>query len=52
MWRIWRAPTNASVWQIGFNSVFKGLTNSVPFLKRNEKKFLFWDSLGSEQSVL
>jgi len=24
-WRIWRAPNNASKWQMGFNSVFKGL---------------------------
>jgi hypothetical protein len=25
MWRIWWAPNNASRWQMGFNSVFKGL---------------------------
>jgi len=24
-WRIWLAPNNASKWQIGFNSAFKGL---------------------------
>ena len=24
-WRIWRVPTNASKWQMGFNLVFKGL---------------------------
>jgi hypothetical protein len=24
-WRIWRASTNASKWQMGFNSAFKGL---------------------------
>ena len=24
-WTIWRAPTNASKWQMGFNSAFKGL---------------------------
>ena len=24
-WTIWRAPTNASKWRIGFNSAFKGL---------------------------
>ena len=23
-WTIWRAPTNASKWRIGFNSAFKG----------------------------
>ena len=26
MWTIWRAPTNASKWRMGFNSAFKGLT--------------------------
>jgi len=26
-WRIWWAPNNASKWQMGFNSAFKGLTN-------------------------
>jgi hypothetical protein len=25
MWRIWRVPNNASRWQMGFNSAFKGL---------------------------
>jgi hypothetical protein len=24
-WTIWRAPTNASKWRMGFNSAFKGL---------------------------
>ena len=24
-WKIWRAPNNASQWQMGFNSAFKGL---------------------------
>ena len=28
-WRIWWAPTNASTWQIGFNSAFKGLIMDV-----------------------
>ena len=28
-WTIWRAPTNASKWRMGFNSAFKGLI--VPF---------------------
>jgi hypothetical protein len=28
MWRIGRAPNNASKWQMGFNSAFKGLINS------------------------
>jgi len=26
MWRIWRAPNNASKWQMGFNLAFKGLS--------------------------
>ena len=25
-WTIWRAPTNASKWRMGFNLAFKGLT--------------------------
>ena len=29
MWRIWWAPTNASKWQMGFNSAFKGLTSGI-----------------------
>ena len=24
-WTIWRAPTNASKWRMGFNSAFEGL---------------------------
>jgi len=28
MWRIWWAPNNASKWQMGFNSAFKGLIGS------------------------
>jgi hypothetical protein len=28
MWRIWWAPNNASKWQMGFNSAFKGLTGT------------------------
>jgi hypothetical protein len=26
MWRVWWAPNNASKWQMGFNSAFKGLS--------------------------
>jgi hypothetical protein len=29
-WTIWRAPTNASKWRMGFNSTFKGLMDLVP----------------------
>ena len=28
-WTIWRAPTNASKWRMGFNSAFKGLTKCL-----------------------
>ena len=28
-WTIWRAPTNASKWWMGFNSAFKGLREAV-----------------------
>jgi hypothetical protein len=32
-WTIWRAPTNASKWRMGFNSAFKGLIYSeIQFL--------------------
>jgi len=29
-WRIWWAPNNASKWQMGFNSAFKGLRMWCP----------------------
>ena len=28
-WTIWRAPTNASKWRMGFNSAFKGLRGTL-----------------------
>ena len=28
-WTIWRTPTNASKWRMGFNSAFKGLKGGV-----------------------
>ena len=31
-WTVWRAPTNASKWRMGFNSAFKGLTTNGNFL--------------------
>jgi len=31
-WKIWRAPNNASRWQMGFNSAFKGLTQLVAII--------------------
>ena len=30
-WRIWWAPNNASIWQMGFNSAFKGLKPCVTY---------------------
>jgi len=35
-WRIWRAPNNASKWQMRFNSAFKGLIPSkrIVFFKQ------------------
>ena len=29
MWTIWRVPTNASKWRMGFNSAFKGLVDTA-----------------------
>ena len=31
-WRIWWAPNNASRWQMGFNSAFKGLNGRLFFI--------------------
>jgi len=43
-WRIWWAPNNASKWQMGFNSAFKGLMwycsltfTAFSFLRSNQK---------------
>ena len=32
-WKIWRAPNNASIWQMGFNSAFKGLRYCATYRK-------------------
>jgi len=32
-WRIWWAPNNASRWQMGFNSAFKGLNDTFKQLR-------------------
>jgi len=37
-WRIWSAPNNASRWQMGFHSVFKGLNITVKFLTTQNYK--------------
>jgi len=39
-WRIWWAPNNASKWQMGFNSVFKGLNYPLHFLINNCSFFI------------
>ena len=36
-WTIWRAPTNASKWRMGFNSAFKGLTTYIPL-----RQYIAW----------
>jgi len=38
-WRIWWAPNNASKWQIGFNSAFKGIK---PWFTRRQLILLQW----------
>ena len=37
-WTIWRAPTNASKWRMGFNSAFKGLSKVHEFAKQGPRK--------------
>jgi len=39
-WRIWRVPYNASKWQIGFNSSFKGLMTG-----KNNSSFVCYSGL-------
>jgi len=43
-WRIWWAPNNASKWQMGFNSAFKGLNQLYMFRATNSPIFrsMFW----------
>ena len=44
-WTIWRAPTNASKWRMGFNSAFKGLKYAASisdiFWLSSKSRFLF-----------
>jgi len=40
-WRIWWVPNNASRWQMGFNSAFKGLKQPIRDLHRALRKFRF-----------
>ena len=45
-WTIWRAPTNASKWRMGFNSAFKGLkcilVEGLDWIKRTQDSGLLW----------
>ena len=43
-WRIWWAPNNASKWQMGFNSAFKGLNDvmKLSFLKALKAISVTW----------
>ena len=34
-WRIWWAPNNASKWQMGFSSAFKGLNPKIGWVEQN-----------------
>ena len=40
-WRIWWAPNNASRWETGLNSVFKGLTGTHPLLVTSKGRQAF-----------
>ena len=42
MWTIWWAPNNASKWQMGFNTGFKGLSNKVPIPVVSRSKAWLW----------
>jgi hypothetical protein len=48
-WKIWWAPNNASKWQTGLNSAFKGLMhwtirlNVISGFHRKMRPALFWD---------
>jgi len=50
-WRIWRAPNNASKWQIGFNSAFKGLNTSITELTRTSV-FYVVDEAGNNNLMI
>ena len=42
-WRIWRAPNNASKWQMGFNSAFKVFIRDIEMVLNNIKIILvYW----------
>jgi hypothetical protein len=46
-WTIWRAPTNASKWRMGFNSAFKGLrTRNDEFISVPLRRLFNFKSIG------
>jgi len=53
-WKIWWAPNNASKWQMGFNSAFKGLM-SILTLSTNPSvdfHYVFFTSIFSPNSYI
>ena len=40
-WKIWAAPNNASRWQMGFNSAFKGLMSATAVIIFRETSYGF-----------
>ena len=51
-WKIWWAPNNASKWQMGFNSAFKGLTEGKvpPIESQTNASRLWWSVCWCEYS--
>ena len=41
-WRIWRAPNNASRWEVGFNLAFKVLNSGLPYKSRIQEGIFFF----------
>ena len=50
-WTIWRAPTNAIKWRMGFNSAFKRLTGNLQGLRmfQNYNPLLYKTKLFCEE---
>ena len=51
-WRIWWTPNNVSKWQMGFNSVFKGLRWYNELFGWTTKESCFYSGLGQEIYIL
>jgi len=50
-WRMWWAPNNASRWQMGFNSAFKGLNTTPRLILVNNVNIKFHKNLPSGNRV-